>query len=350
MPGPVQAARKVASWQFAITGRDLSDTWAFLTPHPDVVRYTRRESDYCEIALQITNRNDLNALEGAVHEGVLRAWRNGNNRFNGEFTEVRETANAWELVAKDPYYNLSWREVRDSIAYTSVDKGQIAWNLIALQNGYETTHLRQATNDASSTVTRKFVPGDRVAEKITYLTKLATNPFYFTIDGVGDDPAVWAEFATHYPVGPVMPEAKFEFGPGTLDNCDDFLRESLPMVNRVNVAGQSPNLVASAEDAGSVTDYGLWEESRGQVLTDNLSVLTAIASAQTMANPQYRITMSAGPNAPQLFTDFDVGQKVPILIRRLGRTLQGDKRVIEATVLLDPDSGAEELESLEVAE
>lgn len=348
MPGPQQPARQVATWQLAIADRDLATT-AFITPHADSVRYTRRESNYCEMALQITDRDDLNALEGAVYSGVLRAWRNGINRFNGEFVELRETADSWELIAKDPYFNLNWREIRAAISYAATDTADIAWDLIDIQNGYESTHLRQGASPASIDVTRSFAIGERVSEKIEYLAKLAGS-FYFTIDAVDAVAGVWADFVAHYPAGVLATDARFEFGTGTLENCTDYLRESLPLVNRINVVGETPTLIATAESGTSPALHGLWEGSRGQVLTGDTTALGEIAAAQITDAPEYRITFSAGPEAPQLFTDFDVGQDVAIIIRRLGRTLSGEKRVTEATVLLDPNSGAEELESVEVVE
>lgn len=348
MPGPVQPTYNTATWSFQVADRTLTST-AFLTPHPEVVRYTRRDSDYCEIALQIKNQDDLNALEAAVHTKVLRAWRNGVNRFNGEFTEVRETADYWELVAKDPFYNMSWRQVRADVTYTAVDAGTIAWNLINLQNGYVNSHLRQGARDASVNRTIPYLVGQRVSEAVQDLTRMSPNGFSFTIDGV-DNPTYWAEIVVHYPVGELKPKARFEFGNGTLENCDDFLRESLPLVNRSQVVGKVATVVGISESGSSPALHGLWEGDRGQVMTENTTQLGLIAAGNISNAPQYSITLVAGAEAPQLFTDFDVGNTVPMVIRRAGRTITGNKRVKEATVLLDPNSGAEQLESLEVYE
>lgn len=348
MAGPLQPSYNTATWQFQVADRTLTST-AFLTPHPEVVRYTRRDSDYCEIALSVKNREDLNALEAAVYSKVLRAWRNGVNRFNGEFTEVRETADSWELVAKDPFFNMSWRQVRATVTYTATDAGTIAWNLINTQNGYIDSHLRQGARDPSVNRTMKFVPGDRISEKIQYLSQF-TDGFSFTIDAVDGGPSTWAEIVVHYPIGLLKPKARFEFGNGTVENCDDYLRESLPLVNRANVVGKSPLVMGIAESAASHALHGLWEGDRGQVLTDDPTILDGIAAGQIQTGPRYSITMVAGPEAPQLFTDFDVGNTVPVVIRRTGRTITGNKRVKEATVLLDPNSGVESLESLEVYE
>lgn len=349
MPGPVQPVANNATWKFAIADRALVTT-AFLTPHPEVMRYTRRDSDYCEITIQIKNRDDLNALEAAAYLKVLRAWRNGVNIFNGEFVEVRETADSWELVAKDPFFNMSWRQVRTEVTYTTTDAGTIAWNLIALQDGYWDTYLRQGPLDPSTNRTRTYIPGDRVSEKILDLTRAASGALSFTIDAVDGVAGVWAEFTVHYPTGVLVPEARFEFGNGTRENCDDYLRESLPLINRTNVVGEDPQVVKTAESGTSPALHGLWEGDRGQVMVSNEAQLNEIAAGRITNGPQYSIVFSAGPEAPQLFTDFDVGNTVPIVIRRAGRTLSGNKRVKEATVLMDPDSGSEELESVEVYE
>lgn len=348
MPGPIQPSRQGATWSFVIADRNLANL-AFLTPHPEVVRYTRRDSDYCEIAIQVKDRDDLNALEAAAYSKVLRAWRNGVNRFNGEFVELRETGDSWELVAKDPFYNLNWRDVRASLSLTG-DAGQVAWDLVALQNSYFDTHLRQGTLDLSEVEIRqfKFKAGERASSAIKYLTALEGS-FSFTINGYDGPPDEWATFRVHYPTSDNL-LARFEYGNGTIGNCDDYLRESLPLVNRANVVGESPNLIAISQSVASPWIHGLWEGDRGQVLTSDLSQLREIADGSAYSRVQYDITMSCTPEAPQLFTDFDVGQRVSTLIRRSGGTIQGLKKVKEATVLLDTDSGAEELESITLLE
>lgn len=366
MAGPIDPTFNTATWGFAIAdlrrdgmGFHLPSS-GFLTPLPEVVRYTRRRNGYCELSLEVQNREDLNTLRTSAYTKVLRAWRNGNNRFNGQFVEVREAANSWEFVAKDPYFNMNWREVQDKIKYTDVEIGQMAWDLIDAQNqrgpvfteySKSDSHLRQGDTSASTEITRTFIPGDRVNEKVEDLMQLEDAP-YFTIDGydgpLDGDEAAWAKISMHYPAdedSATNEAARFEFGPGTLENCYDYGRESLPLVNRINIVAANPRLVVTAS-SDFYDDYGLWEGSRGQVMTNDVTALGELASLSITDSVMYGLTMMAGPEAPQLFTDFDVGQFLPIIIRRRGQTLSGLRRVLEATVLLDPDSGAEELESI----
>lgn len=345
MPAPAQRAISTATWNLQITDRSMTSLAFLDTPNPQC-RYTRRRSGYCEMSLSIEDRDDLHALEGAIHTSVLRGWRNGTNVFNGEFTEIRETAQSWELVAKDPYYNLHWREVQVPITYTAVDSGDIAWNLIAAQHALETVHLQQGASPARGVLTRDYVQGDRISEKIETLTRLASNGFQFTIDAVDGVPGIWAEFVIHTPVA--RPLARFEFGTGTINNCTDYLRENVQLVNRVNVPG-STNVV-SAESATSPALHGLWEETRGQVNEVSDTTLAEIAAGQIMDTPEYVITLMAGPECPQLFTDFDVGDEVPILLRRLGRTIESTRFVKEVTLVLDPHSGVEDMEALVLEE
>lgn len=348
MPAPLPV-RNTATWQFVLADRQLKNK-GFLTPHPESLRYTRRESAYNEIAVEVKNRRDLNMLEHAVYRRVLRAWRNGINRFNGEFVEVRETADAWELVAKDPYFNMDYREVRHNITIPADDAGLIAWELIRLQNTYADSHLRHGTGVFSKHLKeRKFVMGDRVSEKIEYLTKLEGS-FYFTINAINQPPNGWANFVTHFPKGDRADGVSFEYGKGTLGNCYDYARENIPLINRANVVGKNPLMVVSAQVGDKyIEKFGLWEMSRGQVLTDDIDVLADIAADGVRTAPEYRVTMMASPDAPQLFTDFDVGKSVHFLIKHdNGRKFSGWRRVVEATVVLDPHSGAEELESLDL--
>lgn len=346
MPGPVQPSNVTGSWSFALADLDLVTT-GFLTPHPDVVRYTRRESDYNEIAIQVSNRDDLNVLDGAVYTTVLRSFRNGINRFNGQFVELRETADYWELVAKDPFFNLNWRGIQEVQEFTGVQADDLARTLISDENALQHTHLGAGATAVTPTVTLTTALGNRVSEQIQNLAR-ADDAFFFRINGQ-DDPTDWATFNC-YASSTSKPEVRFEFGNGTMENCDDYLRESLPLVNRAEVVGLKPQLLGIAEATGSYTAHGRWQADRGQVLTENEDLLGSIAAGMITTGPQYTITMSAGPHAPQLFTDFDVGDTVQILIRRAGKTIEGMKRVKEATIILDPDSGTEELESIEVWE
>lgn len=343
--GPQPPSSNTATWSLSIADWVSHDTEAFITPFPDYVRYTRRRSGYCEMSLGIVDKSDLNILEGSAYSKVLRAFRNGINRFNGQFVEIRETADAWEFVAKDAYFNMSWREVRTGKTYLGTDAGQIAWSLINFQNGYSPTYLGKGSIAATVDRDRKYSPGDRVSEKIEYLTKLPDG-FYFTINAI-DGSSDWSRFQVHA-TSELQPQASFEFGSGTSENCQDYQREVLPLVNRANVQGSSS--IISAESTTSPDLHGLWEASRGQVLEASAITLAQIAAGTVADEPQYQITLIAGPEAPQLFTDFDVGDTVPFVIKRLGRTFVGTGIVDNATVLLDPNSGTEQLESLELVE
>ena len=170
------------------------------------------------------------------------------------------------------------------------------------------------------------------------------------INGVNDPPNGWAQMHCRFPRGERAAGVSFESGKNTLDNCYDYARENIQLINRANVVGESPTLVVSAQAKDKyIEKFGLWEGSRGQVLTKNIDTLTQIAAGSIEIAPTYRVTMMAGPDAPQVFTDFDVGQSVHFLIKHdNGREFKGWRICTEVTVVLDPHSGAEELESLDL--
>lgn len=338
----------VATWQYAVTTMPTASATPAIVAYlekPKDIRYVRQRNGYCELTSRIDDRDDLNALEAAAYRRCLLALRNGTPRFLGQITEFEETPDGFVIGARDPFYNLWWRRVRADVIYTGTDAGQVAWNLIALQNGYRQTHLRQGTTDVSVNRTRSYVVGETVAEKVEYLTKLPSG-FGFRIDAVYPVANVLAEFRVVYPIDVANNLAVFGYGDGTLENVADYTRTVRPLVNRVNVVGSDAGTVRSYENATGPATYGLWEDERAHVLTASGDTLAEIAQRNTEAVPQYEISLRPAANAPQLFTDFDVLQSVRVDLRRRGRTITGLKPVIRAVVAPDPDSGEEMLEEL----
>jgi hypothetical protein len=117
-------------------------------------------------------------------------------------------------------------------------------------------------------------------------------------------------------------------------------------VTKANIVGEDSNTVVSAESASGSADYGLWEDDRGQVRIKNVKQLENIADDFIMANPRYAITIKPSPEAPRLFTTFDVHDSVRVVLRRRGTTLIKGCPVWKAVIKPDPDSGAELLDEL----
>lgn len=339
----------IATQQLAIAGRDLS-TKAFLAK-PGACSYTRRHRGYCEMRVEIENPEDAAALEAAAYKRVLRWWRNGVNRFNGQIVEHEETSSGLVVVAKDPWYNAGfWRRVRADVTYDGISDGAIVEALLDLQNGYEPTGLRMGSADATETRAepREFLAGDFVGEKVEYLSRIVDG-FGYVVEAVDGVPGTLAELEIRRPQGVQRPAAVFEFGPGTRQTLDDYARRSRQLVNRKSVIDED-NDVGTYESPTSVPLHGLWEDERGHVTTnDSDEILARLALEGVSDAVLYELSLAPGPTAPQLWTDFDVGDDVYVLVRRRGVALYSGFYPVElATVAFDADSGAEMLDELVV--
>ena len=341
----------MATWKFALTNLPTATTAqktvAFLEK-PQEMRYTRRRNGYCEMSLEVRDPGDLADLEGAVYRRAVAAWRNGVLRFNGQIVEHEETPEGFTIVAKDAYYNMSWRRVRTDITLGTGDAGGMAQALIDAQNFLQNSFLVEGTiNPSVDGIGVKVKEGMVVAEQIDTFARFVGS-FAFTIDAVMDVGTL-GEFNAHFPINVVKEKARFEFGSRTLENVETYARKALPLVNKINVVGEMAGGATGVGQATSTTSpaiHGLWEDERGHVRVDTISRLEQIAASQIMHYPKYAVSFRPTAEAPQLFTDFDVIHSVPTLIQRRGKTYTGNKPVQRVTISLDPDSGAEVMEEL----
>lgn len=340
-----------ATWKFALT--DLPTvgtaqvTKAFLEK-PQDTKYTRRRNGYCELACVVADPGDLADLEGAVYRRAIKAYRNGVLRFNGQIVEHEETSEGFTVVAKDPYYNMSWRRVRKNKTFPVADAAARAAELITDQNMLHPSFLRIGALDTSTSLVEKdLTEGLVVAEQIDTICKY-TGSFLFRIDAVDNVNGTMADFLAIRPFDTVAAKARFEYGQDTLNTVAEYGRKSLPLVNKANVVGtrNTSDLVGSYESLVSVPIHGLWEDERGHVTNIKLDDLKAIARFLVMDKVRYAVSVRPTAESPQLFTDFDVHQKVPVVLKRRGKTISGNLPVIRCTVALDPDSGAEMVEEL----
>jgi hypothetical protein len=324
----------------------------FLEKPLDVL-YIRRRNGYCELTLEIENRNDIHALNASGYSRCILGVRNNVARMHGQITEHAETARGVTITAKDPYYNMSWRRFwagpPTGFTYTSLGDGEIAMRLIEKTDADENCFLKRGTIQSGANRTRHFEVGDRVSEKVEYMAALAGG-FAFTIDATFGTVGELAKFNAHSPYDVLMPMARFEFGQDTLNNVVDYKRIMLPLVNRVNVVGRHGG-TAYAEWVAGRNAYGLWEDERGQVDVDetnasNITTLDDIAASYTMHELRYGLDLTPGPDAPQLFTDFDVINTVPVLIKNFGIERSMTRSVREVAIRLDPASGVENIETL----
>jgi hypothetical protein len=353
---------KTATWKWALSSlpsASLPQQIVTFLAKPQEARYTRRRNGYCEVSATFVQSDDLIALEGAAYKYALMGYRNGILRFNGQIIEHRDSKDQIDVVAKDPYYNLAWRRIQKDMGM-NYEAGEVAARLIEQQNSYvraglyptsRTTFLRRGTiEDAPLTAQkREYEVGATVSDQIEYLSKVPDS-FVFVIGAVDGETDYMARFNAYVETADVVAtQAQFQFGQDTLENISDYQRSTIPLVTKANIVGDL-NKVASAESISGTTTYGRWEDERGQVLTKDDDTLLDIANEFVMDDPIYAISISPTAEAPQLFTDFDVHQKVPVVIERRGATIVGDKRVMSVTISLDPDSGAETMDEIVIVD
>src|SRR5262245_10247392 len=359
----------VATWTWAITSLpDPSDGIAPDVPakivdfldKPLAARYIRRRNNYCEAEIDVVNEDDLAIVAAAPYRRGLLGYRNGIERFHGVIVESRENVEGYTIGARDPYYTLSWRRFfqdapvpLDEWQYTNLGDAEIAMRIIEMTNTVWPTFLVRGEINSGANRTRKFLKGDIVAEKVQYLSSL-DGSFVFKIDPTplgSTAPLSMAEFNTATVYDNQKPRAIFAYGNGTLGNVVEFERTCRPYMSRAFVAwdGGSGALEMARNDPG-VQAYGLWDDQRGQVNTKDQTVARdaathAIANSDT---PRYDITINPGPDAPQLFTDFDIFDSVQVFLRRHGRQITGYKPVTRVVLSMDPDSGEELYEEIVV--
>ncbi|MFL5954796.1 MAG: hypothetical protein ACJ76I_11890 [Gaiellaceae bacterium] len=339
---------RTATWAFVV--RDNAGVNKVFIEKPDDVVYTRELDNYCELTGTIVDPNDLNRLDVLPFERRIAAFRNGILRFEGPLVApLTRNPHRIEFTARDPYYNAAWRRIRGDVTITN-ELAQIAWQLLNLQNGYAATGLRAGTLAVSPTLKKKFLDGDVVAEKVEYLARLADG-IHFRIDAV-DEGAICAKFTALYPDSgtDLTASLKFEYGAGTIANCADYQEEWGMVRNRATVTGSTGRRF-SHEDAASIAAYGLWEDDRGHVTTDDSTsagqaVLAEVVDAMMIAEPPKTVTMTPAADGPQLFTDFDVGDFGSYRIKETGRDTIGTGRISKAVVKLDKDSGVELLDAV----
>ena len=364
-----------ASWQFSAFDPNTGKTIDFLDC-PSQTQYTRRLDDYCDLSGQIKQPEDFFSVQ--PYSSGIQALRNGIPRFRGRVVEPFERGPRLRtFIAKDPFHNLYWRRVRKHVKYTD-DPDEIAWNLIHLQNTYKDTGLRSGTDRAwGANVTRRFQAGDIVSDEVKNLALTNGEHFHFKINALYDesDPKAMAAFAT-FNRGLTLSAARFEFGGSTLENVEDYHIEYGQPINRATVIGErraareaigkdagdtgncmvgvakatpskNPPITASYVAGDSEHDYGLWEEEYGGVnKPTSLAHLQGIAKTSLHPKPPRTITVTPNDEAPALFTDFDVGDRVYVRINDYDFTLTAWCTVWEVVIDIDEDSGQETISTI----
>jgi hypothetical protein len=364
-----------ATWQFSAFDPNTGKTIDFLDC-PSQAQYTRRLDDYCDFHATITQPQDFFAIQ--PYSSGIQCLRNGIPRFRGRIVDPFErTPRTRTIMAKDPFHNLYWRRVRKHIKYTDAPD-EIAWNLIHLQNTYKDIGLRSGADAAwGDHVTRRFKAGDVVADEVKAMALTHGEHYHFRINARYDEDDVRAMAAIQtFSTVHTKSGARFEFGGSTLENIEDYSIEYGQPINRATVIGErrfsreaigkstgdtgncavgvakstpskNPPVTESYTAGDSEHDYGLWEEEFGGVnKPTSLAHLQAVAKTNLKPKPPRTITITPNDEAPRLFDDFDVGDKVYVRIHDYDFTLTAWCTVWEVVVDIDEDSGQESISSM----
>jgi hypothetical protein len=306
---------------------------AFL--EPDDLAVTRRWCGGSSVTATL-DVQDPKAAELSVANRALQFFLDGGLRFHGKVSEplISDQANV-SITAGDPWDELTARKLAADETYTAQDAGGIAWASVNTENARATTRLREGTVEATVARTITFMAGTSRADVVTQLSQL-DGGFGFALDPVAGVPGTLAELTilADFSRGE-LPGVRFEYGDGTLANCDGFTEELRRPRNRIVVQGQSladgTRPEAVAEDIASQDEYGLWESTISLDTTDT-AVLAAHARAELRPDPIALYTLKPGPEAPFLFRDFDAGNVVGLAIRHGRVDVSGTARVDECTI------------------
>lgn len=254
--------------------------------------------------------------------------------------------------------------VRPGLAYSSLDAGQIARELLRHANMGHETHLRTGTIDTSVNRDRTYELGKNIGEAIVQLAE-ASSGFWFRVDpslSGAQMGTLEVEYGTGNTASGIdQPDVHFAYGAGAFDNLESYSLEEEPPVNYVFALGETDaesgvQLTATATDASSIANYGRWGEVVSFVDVSEQATLDAHAEEALETEPRkvYAVQPIASGivdsvRAPRLWDDFEVGDAVRLSIADGGvDVFDLDVRVLSAAVAISDDGEIERLEGLEL--
>lgn len=193
-------------WLLAVTTLGSANL-LFLDGHG--LEVTRDLNGGVSFSFWLDSRNSALA-ELMVGKRAIKVYRGGVLRAHGRVWEpIRHGPDQVAIEVRDPWSVVKNRRVRVDVTYTATDAGTIAWNLIALQNGYKTTRMRQGSIGASVSRDRTYEAGKLVGEAVEQLAGVSRG-FYFTIDPVDGVAGTQSEFRVVGPTINICPNPSFE--------------------------------------------------------------------------------------------------------------------------------------------
>lgn len=288
----------------------------------------------------------------------IRAYRRVDStntlRFHGpvwmDETSTGQGIDTLQVTAADPMIRLGRRYVTPS--YTSTDRGAIIQDLIADANtdaetGIQTT---SATIETSSTITTDYeIERPAILDVIQQYAD-ATDGCDTVIDPIEYSSGKIGQLNIYARRGSNQAGAIFAYGAGTLANCLS--------INRIRNADNLANHVLAVEDTvttiwqntTSQTTYGRIETALSLQGDTNVASMTArtrrYLDTHDDINDIATYQIVAGPRAPRLYDDFNIGDTVQVHYRGAQLEYQTTQRVTSCTIAID-DSGRETISQLE---
>lgn len=311
---------------------------------------TRRLNSWASVKFDV-DVNGRAASELAVAERSVKVWDDGTLRFHGQVWEdLTYGVDLIGVEARGPLAVLPFRRVRSEAVYVAEDAGLIAFDRLTVQNAARHTGLVAGSRQASVDRDRTYLPGKREDEILDELAD-ALDGFFYKETPTDDTAGVRAELDILYPdAGTSREEVRFEYGVGTAANLKGFeLVRRLPLNRRVVAASADlgGRIAAAAENAASISTYGLFEDEDAFNDVTDSTLLSEHARAGVTPTPPQTLSLTPGPEAPLLFEDFDVGDFVRVLVKHGPLDIFVWARVLEATLQVDKE-GVETLTGLVV--
>lgn len=320
---------------------------------PGGLTLVRRLNSYADVSMSIGERDDPEKVAAIIPaQAGVSIWRDGELRFRGQITALSgsldEDGSALSVKAADPLWWLQSRFTRAPLTYAAQDAGSgIAWPVIALQNGYEPTHLGQGTIAASVNRDRTYEVGKRVSEIVQQLAEVE-NGFWFVARPV-ESGETFSLLDIMYPTsGATLSSAPMEYGPNTIGNIAGVptIEETRPW-NRVTVIGGPNTVPAIAENTASIAAYGLIEEwqsapdvIRQTTLQEHANALLHSGVKRTFT---FKLAPSSSASVPVAGVDFDIGDIVPIRINDGWKwDISASMRVTQTTTVWSDDANTEQ--------
>jgi hypothetical protein len=309
---------------------------------------------------------DASAPDVAVGSRAVALWRGSTLRFAGQITGLTWSGDTTSgrkvaVTARDPLAVLERRFLGSGVSYAATDAGAIVTALLALANAQEETHLQMGTVATSVNRDRTYDLAKQIGEAVLQLAEVQQG-FWFRVDAIASG-AKFGELVILYPdSGSDRPGARWEFGEGTRDNLDSYsVADELPVNDVIGLgadSGDGTQLTATAEDATSKSERGMWGKSYSATDVSEQATLNAHVAGEIRADPPRTFTVqpistpvNESAAAPRMWVDFDIGDTGRLSIPGGGVGVEDlEVRIIAATVAVSDDAEVEQIKNLQLQE